>query len=186
MKHSPLAAILALATVSLSSSVFAQPSPSSAQARTAHQDTEFLKKANQGSVNEVNLAKYVLTKTTDEDVKQFAEQMVKDHSKLLEDMKPFDQEAGLTVPDNSDLATDALKAKLAILSGKSFDKGYIKAMIEDHQKDLSDFRKEESATGYPAFKAAVGKGATVVKGHLEMINGIAKKNGVTPGTATGM
>ena len=150
------------------------------QASTAHHDTEFLKKANQGSVDEVDLAKFVLKKTSDPDVQAFAQRMIDDHTKLLDDMKPFDGEAGLTIPDHVDLSTKAEEAKLEVLKGKSFDKAYIKSMVEDHHKDLEDFNSEAKSTGYPAFRAAVEKGEGVVKEHLKMIDDLAKKNGVAP------
>lgn len=155
------------------------------QASTAHQDTEFLKTANQGSVDEVDFAQFVMKKTSYPDVKAFAQRMIDDHTKLLDAMKPFDEEAGLTVPDHVDLETKAKEAKLELLSGKSFDKSYIKDMVEDHHKDLEAFRKEEATTGYPAFKAAVAKGEGVIKEHLDMIDQLAKKNGIAPAPVSG-
>jgi putative membrane protein len=155
-------------------------SPTPDQARTAHQDTEFLKKATQGSVDEITLGQLAAQKATDPDVKAFAEKMVADHSKLIDDMKPFAEQAGLTRPGHADAATEALKLKLDVLSGQAFDKAYIKAMVEDHHKDLQEFLAEEKATGYPAFRSAVESGAKVVRGHLEMIDQIAKKNGIAP------
>lgn len=177
MKFAALSATFALAAVAACSPAFAQTPD---QARTAHHDTEFLKQANQGSVDEIDLAQIALKKSNDADVKDFAQKMIDDHTKLLDDMKPFDMEAGLKVPEHDSAATDAEKAKLEILTGKTFDKAYIKAMVEDHHKDLQAFIAEEKSTGYPAFKDAVGKGEKVVLGHLQMIDGIAKKNGVAP------
>ncbi len=182
MKSAALPAILALVAVSAFSAAFAKSNPPAPrdQASTAHQDTEFLKKAAQGSVDEIELAQLALKKATGEDVKAFAQKMVDDHTKLIEDMKPFAIEAGLEKPSHADAATEAEKLKLDVLSGEKFDKAYIKAMVEDHHKDLLEFRAEAKATGYPAFKDAVEKGEKVVHEHLEMINGIAKKNGVAP------
>ena len=177
MKLTAFPAILALAAVSACAPAFAQ---SADQARTAHKDTEFLKQANQGSVDEIYLAKIALKKSDDPDVKNFAQKMIDDHGKLLEDMKSFDMEAGISIPQHDSVATDALKAKFDVLTGKTFDKAYIKDMVEDHHKDLEDFIAEEKSTGYPAFKDAVGKGEKVVREHLQMINSIAKKNGIPP------
>jgi putative membrane protein len=177
MKLTVMPAIVALAAFSACAAAFAQGPD---QAKTAHHDTEFLKQANQGSVDEIDLAKIALNKSQDPDVKNFAQKMIDDHSKLLEDMKPFDMEAGVTIPEHDSVATDALKAKLELLTGKTFDKAYIKAMVEDHHKDLTDFIAEEKSTGYPAFKDAVAKGAKVVRGHLQMIDDLAKSNGVAP------
>jgi putative membrane protein len=177
MRITALPAILALAAVSTCLPAFAQ-SPD--QARTAHHDTEFLKQANQGSRDEIDLAQIALKKSDDPDIKTFAQRMIDDHNKLLDDMKPFDMQAGLTIPEHDDASTDAEKAKLELLSGKTFDKAYMKAMVEDHHKDLELFISEEKYTGYPDFKTAVGNGKAVVKEHLEMANQIAKKLGVAP------
>ncbi len=175
MKIIALPALLALAVLPMTMPAIAQ---SSDQARTAHQDTEFLKAANQGSVDEIDLAQLVLKKTDDPDVKQFAQKMIDDHNKLLDDMKRFDMEAGITIPDHPSAGTLAEEAKLKILSGKTLDKAYIKAMVEDHHKDLEQFLAEEKSTAYPAFRDAVQQGAQVVRSHLEMADQDAKKLGV--------
>jgi putative membrane protein len=186
MKFAALPAILALAALSACAPAFAKSPAGKDQASTAHQDTEFLKKANQGSVDEIDLAQLALKKSTDDDVKAFAQKMIDDHTKLLNDMKPFDMEAGVTPPEHPDAATEASKLKLDLLSGKSFDKAYIKDMVEDHHKDLEAFIQEENSTGYPAFKDAVAKGEKVVHEHLEMIDGIARKNGLPPAPVPGI
>jgi putative membrane protein len=177
MRFTALPTILALAAVSACVPVFAQ-SPD--QAGTAHHDTEFLKQANQGSRDEIDLAGIALKKSEDPDVKNFAQKMIDDHTKLLDDMKPFDMQAGLSIPDHDDASTDAEKAKLELLSGKTFDKAYIKEMVDGHHKVLEAFIAEEKSTGYPDFKAAVGKGESVVAEHLKMADQIAKTLGVAP------
>jgi putative membrane protein len=176
MKLTALPATLAL-TALICVPAFAQ-SPD--QARTAHQDTEFLKQANQGSRDEIDLGQLALKKSQDQDVKDFAQKMVDDHSKLLDDMKRFDMEAGLSIPEHDSAATDATKAKLEVLTGKTFDKAYVRAMVEDHHKNLEAFIKEVNSTGYPDFKDAVSKGEKVVRMHLDMADQIAKKMGVAP------
>jgi len=182
MKFAPaFPTLLALAAAFACAPAIAQTSTeTSGQAKTAHHDTEFLKEANQGSVDEIDLAHLALKKSDNPDVKSFAQRMIDDHTKLLNDMKPFDMEAGLTVPDHDDAATDAQKAKLDVLSGKSFDKAYMKDMVDDHHKDLEAFIAEEKYTEYPAFKTAVEQGEQVVRDHLQLADQIAKKDGVTP------
>jgi len=182
MKFVAFPAMLALAVISASAPAFAQSHAPAArdQASTARQDTKFLEKANQGSFDEIDLGQLALKKSNNDDVKNFAQKMVHDHTMLIDNMKPFANEAGLQPPSHASAATEALKLKLDALSGESFDKAYIKAMVQDHSKDLAEFRAEAKATGYPAFKTAVEQGEQVVSEHLEMINQIAKKNGVAP------
>jgi putative membrane protein len=173
--------MLAFAAIALSVPALAKTNtPAKTQQSTAHQDTKFLEKANQGNVDEIELAQLALKKSTNDDVKNFAQRMIQDHNTLLTNMKPFANEAGLQTPSHPSAATEAEKLKLDVLSGAAFDKAYIKAMVADHHKDLEEFRAEIKATGYPAFKDALQQGEQVVREHLEMINQIAKKNGIAP------
>jgi putative membrane protein len=182
MKLTTLPAILAFAAIAICAPAIARSKTPAAkdQKSTAHQDTKFLEEANQGNVDEIELAQLALSKSNNDDVKNFAQRMIHDHNMLIDNMKPFANEAGVQVPSHPSVATKAEKVKLDLLSGESFDKAYIKAMVEDHSKDLQAFRAEVKATGYPAFRSAVEQGEQVVLEHLEMINQIAKKNGVKP------
>ncbi len=179
MKVTVLPAILALVAVSCIPAAAKSNTPvTRTQASTAHHDTLFLENANQGSVNEIDLAQLALQKSNNEDVKNFAQRMITDHNALLNNMKQFDNEAGLQVPSQPDAATKAEKAKLEALSGEAFDKAYIRAMVRDHHQDLEAFMAEKKATGYPAFRTAVEQGEQVVREHLQLIDQLAKKNGV--------
>jgi putative membrane protein len=181
MKIAVFPAMLALAVIATSAPAFAKPgTPARDQASTARQDTKFLEKANQGNFDEIELAQLALKKSNNDDVKNFAQKMIHDHTMLMDNMKPFANEAGLQTPTHPSAAAEAEKLKLDVLSGDSFNKAYIKAMVADHSKDLAEFRNEAKTTGYPAFKNAVEQGEQVVREHLEMINQIAKKNGVAP------
>ncbi len=178
MKRTILPIILALATPC----AFAAPGTPAVkdQATTAHQDTEFLKKASQGNVDEIDLAQQALKKSNNQDIKDFAQKIIDDHTALAQKMQPFANEAGLDVPKDPDASTEAEKLKLDIMSGNSYDKAYIKEMVEDHHKDLMQFRQEVATTGYPAFKSAVENGEKVIREHLEMANKLAKSMGLTP------
>ena len=96
MKFTAFPSVIAFAAISICMPAFAANGKT--QAATAHQDTKFLEKANQGSVDEIDLAKLVVQKATDPNVKAFAQRMIDDHGKLLDDMKTFDAEAGLKIP----------------------------------------------------------------------------------------
>ena len=182
MKLAAFPAVLALAAVSACAPAFAKTASPVVkdQASTAHQDTKFLEAANQGSVDEIDLAQLALKKSNNQDVKDFAQRMIHDHQQLIDDMKRFDNEAGVQAPSHPDASTEAEKLKLDVLTGEAFDKAYIKAMVADHHKDLEAFLNEEKTTGYPDFKSAVEQGAQTVRQHLDMIDQIAKKNGVAP------
>src|SRR5437879_9669297 len=184
MKSAIFPAILALAVIAAAPALAKSPANHD-QASTAHQDTKFLEKADQGNDDEIELAQLALKRSNNDDVKNFAERMIHDHNMLMDNMKPFANEAGIQPPSHPSATTQAEMKKLEALSGEAFDKAYIKAMVQDHSKDLAEFINETKTTGYPAFKNAVEQGEQVVREHLEMANQIAKKNGVAPAPVPG-
>ena len=175
MRLTALPTLFALAVVCAGALALSQTPD---QAKTAHHDTEFLQNANQGSVDEIDLAQMVLKKSYNSDVKNFAQRMVRDHTQLLNNLKPFDNQAGLQAPDHPDAATLAEEKRLDKLSARECERAYIKLMVEDHHKDLEAFIAEERTTGNPALKTAVGQAEKVVKEHLEDANNIAREDGL--------
>jgi putative membrane protein len=137
-------------------------------------DKKFVQGALQGGMAEVALGKLALEKSSNEDVKKFAQRMVDDHTKLGEDMKPVAEQLGVAMPTDLSRKDKALEAKLQGLSGAQFDKAYVKAMVKDHQKDLQEFQHEAQSAVTPAVKEAAQKGAPIIQSHLEEIQQIAK------------
>ena len=118
MKSSIFPAILVLALVSTTGPAFTKNPPANKdQASTARQDTKFLEKADQGNVDEIELAQFALKKSNSDDVKNFAERMIHDHNMLMDNMKPFANEAGIQPPSQPSAATQAEMKKLEALSG---------------------------------------------------------------------
>src|ERR1700748_2657588 len=52
-------------------------------------DKAFVKKALEGNMAEVEMGKLALEKSSDDQVKQFAQRMVDDHGKMLDQLKPI-------------------------------------------------------------------------------------------------
>ncbi|RXH55844.1 DUF4142 domain-containing protein [Granulicella sibirica] len=156
--------------VCLSGAAFAQD--------TTSDDKKFLVDAAQGSLFEVNLAKLALEKSGDPNVKEFASKMVKDHTMLIESMKPLGKKLGVKEPTGPTVASRAKYQELKLKSGISFDRAYVETMVKDHHDDLKDFMDEDQKTTNPEVKAAVEKGLKVIKEHTVMIDGIARQGGI--------
>jgi putative membrane protein len=127
---------------------------------------------------EVKLGQLAADKGNSEDVKQFGQKMVQDHTKLGEQMKGVAGQIGVTPPTMLSPGDKALEAKLKMLSGDAFDKAYIQAMVKDHQTDLADFNKEASNGTSQVVKDAANDGSKVVAMHLDMIQKIAASHNV--------
>jgi putative membrane protein len=141
-------------------------------------DKMFVKKALQGGMAEVQLGQLTLQKSNNDQVKQFAQRMIDDHTKLGEQMKPVAQQLGVSGPNGISKKDKATMAKLQALSGPAYDEAYIKDMIKDHKQDLSDFQTEASSGQDPTAKDAANQGSKVIAQHLQMIQQIAKDQNV--------
>jgi putative membrane protein len=141
-------------------------------------DKIFVKDAMQGGAAEVQLGKLAVEKSQSDDVKQFAQKMVDDHTKLNEQMMPIAAQLGVKQPDGPSKKDKELMAKLQGLSGQQFDDAYIKAMLKDHKKDNSDFMLEAQNGQNPDVKQAAQQGDQVIQQHLQMIQQIAQAHNI--------
>jgi putative membrane protein len=140
------------------------------------QDKDFVHSALQGGMAEVQLGQLAAEKGSSDDVKQFGQHMVADHTRLGEEMKQVAQQLGVQDPKDVSKKDKELMAKLQGLSGQQFDDAYIKAMVKDHKKDNDDFQAEASQTQNPALKQVAQQGGQVIQQHLQMIEQIAKNH----------
>jgi putative membrane protein len=145
--------------------------------QTSPGDRMFVENALKGGMAEVQLGQLALRKSSNDDVKQFAQKMVDDHTKLGEQMKPIAQQIGVKIPDGPSRKDKSTIAKLSALNGEAFDRAYIKDMVKDHKGDLNDFQSEAQNGSNPTVKEAASQGSKVIGRHLAMIEQISQKTG---------
>lgn len=141
-------------------------------------DKIFIRKAAEGGMAEVQYGQLALQKSSNDAVKEFAQKMIDDHTRLNENMKPVADTLGVPAPKKLNKEDQEEYDKLSALSGPDFDKEYLTAMVKDHRKDLREFREEETEASDPALKDEVSKGETVISEHMRMVYQLAKANGV--------
>jgi len=141
-------------------------------------DQAFVRKALEGGAAEVQLGQLAQQKSQSDDVKQFGQKMVEDHTQLGDQMKPVAQQLGVKEPKGLSKKDKELVAKLERLSGQQFDEAYIQAMVKDHKQDLKEFKDEAQAAQNPNVKQVAQQGAGVISQHLQMIQQIAQNHNV--------
>jgi putative membrane protein len=141
-------------------------------------DKAFAEKALQGGMAEVELGHLALQKSSNAEVKEFAQKMVDDHTKMDEQMKQVTKQMNVKTSEKPSSKEKSTISKLQALNGDAFDKAYIKEMVKDHRQDQKEFSQEASNTGNPALRDVVGHGEQIIAQHLQMIEQIAQKNNV--------
>ena len=141
-------------------------------------DKMFLRRAAEGGLAEVQLGKLAAEKGSSQEVKDFGQKMVDDHTKLNNDMAPIADSIGVMQPKKMAKGDQAEYDKLNGMSGDDFDKEYLAYMVKDHHEDLHEFRVEAVSTSDPTLRAAVDKGAGVIREHMVMVDKLARAKGI--------
>ncbi len=99
----------------------------------------FVKMAAQMGMTEVEVAKLAARKGQDEQVREFAQRMIQDHSTANKELAGLAQRKGWSVPTSLDSEHQAVVQKLSTKSGADFDGAYSKQMMADHEKTVALF-----------------------------------------------
>ena len=94
--------------------------------------------------------------------------MVDDHSKANDELKALAQNKKITLPTEIGPEEKALRDRLVKLSGPAFDQAYMKAMLNDHLKDVGEFRMESRRGKDPDVKAWAARTLPTLEEHLKM------------------
>lgn len=100
----------------------------------------FVSMAAQDGMAEVGLAKLALKKSSNDDVKQFAQKMEQDHEQANDQLSSIAKSKGITVPQKLDAKHEAMMKSLSAKSGKAFDQAYAEHMAKDHSKAVALFQ----------------------------------------------
>jgi putative membrane protein len=111
-------------------------------ALAADSDAEFVKSAASGGMLEVELGRYASQHAANPSVRAFGQRMVTDHGKANAELSAVAKRQGLSVPTEMNDEHQKLRARLTKLTGKDFDAAYMRAMVDDHQHDVAEFRME--------------------------------------------
>jgi putative membrane protein len=150
-------------------------SSASGSSQLSAADQTFVKKAAQGGMAEVELGKLATQKASSEDVKKFGQRMVDDHTKANDQLKQIAGTKGVTLPTELDSKDQALKDRLSKLDGEKFDQAYMKNMVRDHTKDVSEFRKESTSGKDSDLKSFASQTLPTLEDHLKEAKNIAPK-----------
>lgn len=132
-------------------------------------DKKFMEKAADAGSTEIAASKVAQSKSTNPQVKTFADTMVADHTKVADELKQLATSKGVTLSDQPSSKHQAEITKLNGLSGADFDKEYAKAIgVSAHKDAVSLFTKASKKATDPDVKAFAAKNAPALEHHLQM------------------
>lgn len=146
----------------------------SMSAAFAATSNDFVDKAAQSGITEVEAGKLALQKSSSADVKTFAQHMVDDHTKANQELMALAKKHDLEVPDDAALMDKAKKAILE-MRDESFDKAYANNQVNAHEEAVELFKKESTSSDNAELKAFATEKLPILEKHLQMAKELQSK-----------
>ena len=120
---------------------------------------------------EIQQAQAAAKKATTPTVRQYAQQLLKDHKANAQKLQQVAKQAGVTLADTgAQTTTESQSATMGELEGKSgkeFDQAFIAAQITAHEQNIDKIRNQLlPSTDQPAVRDYLQQTASAMEGHL--------------------
>ena len=133
---------------------------------------KFITEAVQGNLAEVQMGELAQSNGQSQEVKQYGQMLVTDHGAANEKARQAASTIGARPPAGPNAKQKADYDKMAKLQGAAFDKSFARHMVQDHKKDISQYKK------VPAKNDAIGQYAQetlpTLQKHLEEAQALQK------------
>ncbi len=154
----------------------------------AKADEKSLKDMAMANMAEVEAGKLALQKSQNAEVKTFAQQMVDDHTKGLDEVKAVAQAKGVTLPAELDSKHKAMAKKLEGMSGEKFDMAYLQqAGVKSHKEAKTLVTKTQSNAKDADVKGLAAKLQPTIDqhmGHVQQLEASLKGGGTAAGASS--
>lgn len=150
-------------------------SNTTAATKTDAASEEFLKKAAEGDMVEVDAGKMAQEKATNASVKEFAGMMVSDHTGANSEVKSLASRKSVTLPAAPSETKKQECSKIGEKKGKDFDKAYMDMMVKDHKSTIALFESAQKDSKDDDVKAFVVNTLPKLKVHLDSAVAISKR-----------
>jgi putative membrane protein len=144
-------------------------------ATTPMTDQQFIDMAAQTDMLEAHLGQMAANQASSQDVKDYAQMLVTDHTNDYQQLTAMAEKDSLTVPKGLDAEHNKMIAPFDKLNGKAFDMRYIHEMIEGHTKAIAVYTKESSDAQNGDVKSYAAATLPTLQKHLDGAKDLMKK-----------
>lgn len=156
--------LLALLAALLSANVMAQAE-------------NFVDEASAKGMAEIETARLALKESQDEDVRDFAQQMLDDHTKVRQDLARLAQDNDLEMSDDATLMDKAKAMILQLRDGEDFNEAYANNQVTAHQQTIELYQEYVRNGQDPALKEFAESTLPKLEEHLRMAKDLAARHG---------
>lgn len=131
-------------------------------------DAKFAVAAADGALLEIKLGELAMSNGKAEEVKTFAKTMIDDHGRANAELGAMAEKKQITVPTSLSEENQKKYDDLAAKKGEEFDKAYAEFMVNDHQEDIDEFKKQAESGTDPELREWAAKKVPTLEHHLMM------------------
>jgi putative membrane protein len=115
-------------------------------------DAEFIRKAAEGNLDEIQTAHLALQRSQDPQIRAFAERLANDHAKANADLQKIATAKGVELPKSVTPHEDHINQRLLEKSPEKFDREVVDHWVKDHKKDIKEYDSEAKKAKDPQVK----------------------------------
>lgn len=132
-------------------------------------DRAMMQELAMSNMSEIAAAKLALSKAPNDEVKNYAQKMIDDHTPAMNELQAFAKSKGVVLPKEPDAQHKAAMKKLEGQSPENFGMAYMKqAGVTDHRNTLRLLTRISKGADDAEFKGMAEKMLPVVEKHLQM------------------
>jgi putative membrane protein len=138
-------------------------------------DRAFVMDAANSGLAEIELSKLATDRAADPKVKDFARQMVADHTRINQQVADLASKHHIELAGQLTPKDMKNKAELAALSGKAFDERYVSDQVKDHLTVVGRYETQARQGQDPALKSFAESTLPTLRQHLEHAQSLANQ-----------
>ncbi len=138
-----------------------------ANANLSSTDREFVNKAAETGMAEVELARLGEQKGSSDQVKDFAKKLADDHTKANDELKRIAGDMNVNLPSEMDSRDRKALDRLQNLSGAQFDREFLRMAQQHHQQDVQLFQHQAKNGENEQLKSFASNTLPTLQNHLE-------------------
>lgn len=144
-------------------------------ADSSQEKSAFAVEAASGNLAEIKLAQLAIQKSSNKEIKDIATMLEADHTAALGDLKSIASVKGITLPTDEPDKTKELITDLSDDKPADFDKNWVKALMDKHEKTISDYEKALNDLKDEDLKAWITKVLPSIRSHHDKLMAINSK-----------
>ncbi|HMB29509.1 MAG TPA: DUF4142 domain-containing protein [Blastocatellia bacterium] len=152
-------------------------SPAGSPVALTAPEKQFMENAARGNMLEVQLGNLAAQRASSNEVKQFGERMATDHGQLGQKLQQLASNLNVTLPQDLKPEQQTAVSRLEKLSGKAFDHEFMREMISDHTRDISEFERASTQATNSDIKQFASEALPTLRDHLKLAREISAKLG---------